>query len=73
MNLEPVTAEEADLTPTSGTVTIVDGVGSFTVSAVEDYLTEGDETFRALLRTGSIAGEIVAVSEIVTITDTSLG
>ncbi len=62
-----------DLLPfeTSGTLTLTNNVGSITVFANNDLLTEGDETFR--LRVFDDIGNIIANSNVITILDTSTG
>ena len=57
--------------PFNGSVTITNNGGSFTIIASEDAATEGTESFRVRLRTGSTSGTIVATSSVVTINDTS--
>lgn len=64
-------ASSADFVATSGTVTISGGSGSFTVTTVEDYSTEGNETFIVQLRTDSVGGTVVATTSALTISDTS--
>ena len=62
-----------DLLPfeTSGTLTLTNNVGSITVFANNDLLTEGDETFR--LRVFDDIGNVIANSNVITILDTSTG
>jgi hypothetical protein len=55
-----------------GSVTITSNSGSFAVVLSNDLTTEGAESFRANLRTGSTAGTIVATSATVAVADTSL-
>jgi hypothetical protein len=55
----------------SGSVTITNNSGSFTLNAAADSFTEGAETFRANLRTGSIEGPFVAFSNFIGIADFS--
>jgi hypothetical protein len=55
----------------TGSVTINNNTGTFTRSARADQLTEGLETFRIRLRTGSTSGTIVATSNSISIADTS--
>lgn len=62
----------ADFSTTEGNFLISNNVGSFTVTTAADATTEGSQTFRVYLRTGSTTGTIVANSGIVTINDTSL-
>jgi hypothetical protein len=56
----------------SGPVNIVSGAGSFTRTLANDLLTEGPETIRMNLRTGSTVGTIVTASITVTVLDTSI-
>lgn len=62
----------ADFSAISGSFTINSNVGSFTVSAVADYLTEGSEGFGYLIRTGSTSGTIVLSVTGFGVADTSL-
>jgi hypothetical protein len=62
----------ASAVSSGGSVTITNGSGSFSVTLNNDASTEGAETFRARLRTGSTSGTIVATSSTVTINDTSV-
>lgn len=57
---------------TQGTVTINNSFASFNRTLSNDVTTEGTESFRIQLRTTSSSGTIVANSQIVTISDTSL-
>lgn len=56
----------------SGSVTINNNAGSFTVTPKTDFTTEGSTNFSASLRTNSITGTVVANSSSVTINDTSI-
>jgi hypothetical protein len=56
----------------NGTFVITSGTGSFIVSPTADVTTEGAETFTVSIRTGSIAGPIVATSSAITVNDTSI-
>jgi hypothetical protein len=56
----------------NGTTTINNNIGSIiTRTLTNDTTTEGTESFAIQLRTGSLSGPIVAVSDTVTINDTS--
>ena len=55
-----------------GSVTITSNSGSFAVVLSNDTTTEGAESFRANLRTGSTTGTVVATSATVTVADTSV-
>jgi hypothetical protein len=57
----------------SGTVAITGNTGSFANTLRNDTALEGYEFFIAQLRTDSITGTIVAVSENIRVTDTSTG
>lgn len=61
-----------DFATSTGTVTITNNSGNFTVTPTADARTEGAETFTASLRTGNASGQVVATSMPVTINDTSL-
>jgi hypothetical protein len=69
--LYPVTAERNEINVSSGSIAVTNGGGSFTLSALNDFLTEGPEIFKIRLRTGSVTGPIIATSDEITITDTS--
>ena len=56
----------------SGSVSITTNTGSITVTTSNDSVTEGGEYYHVNLRTGSVAGPIVATSSDVLINDTSL-
>lgn len=56
----------------NGTVTINSNSGTISRSLVADFTTEGSETIILQLRTGSVAGPIVATSTTVTVTDSSI-
>ena len=58
---------------TSGSVTITGNAASFTTTVKNDIVPEGYEYYIVQLRTDSIAGEIVAVSQNIAIIDTSTG
>lgn len=68
----PGTSRDADFQFTSGNIVMNNGSGTFSVTAVADTTTEGDELFNITLRTGSGAGPIVYTSADYTINDTSL-
>jgi hypothetical protein len=57
----------------SGSVNIIGNAASFTTTVKNDTTLEGYEFFIAQLRTDSITGTIVAVSENIRVTDTSTG
>jgi Concanavalin A-like lectin/glucanases superfamily len=69
--VENTTTSDADFSEIHGSVNMMKGIASFTVSPVADNLTEGAETFYVALRTGSITGPMVAYSSSVTVNDTS--
>jgi hypothetical protein len=56
----------------AGSFTISANTGTYSVTALTDYLTEGSETFTTQVRTGSVTGTVVATSNTITISDTSL-
>lgn len=61
-----------DVSPLSGSINLIAGNSTVTVTASSDLTTEGSETFRIQLRTESISGPIVATSSSVTVNDTSV-
>ena len=66
----------ADFTAVSGSFLNSSGTassssGTFTITALADSLTEGDETFKLEIRIGSITGTVVLVSPTITVVDTS--
>jgi len=65
------TTSSQDFVSDSGSFTITNNLGSFTLSTVADLTTEGNQTFRIQLRKGSTSGDIVATSNLITIIDTS--
>ena len=65
------TTAAADFSASSGSFTISSGTGSFSVSPVADYSTEGAQTFQAEVRTVSTSGTVVVTSSSVTVNDTS--
>lgn len=56
-----------------GTVEINGNIGSIVMNLSNDENFEGDENIQVSLRTVSLSGEVVAVSELVTVSDTSRG
>lgn len=56
----------------TGSFTISANTGTYSVTALTDYLTEGSETFTTQVRTVSVSGTVVATSNTITISDTSL-
>lgn len=67
------TTSSGDFQATSGsfTTSTLNGNGTFTVTTIIDYLTEGAQTFQVQVREGSIGGTVLAVSAPTTINDTS--
>lgn len=61
-----------DFGTASGSFSITSNTGSFSVSPSADVTTEGAETFTVSVRSVSITGTVLATSESITITDTSL-
>ena len=66
------TTDAADFSASSGSFTVTAGSGTFSITPVADLTTEGAQTFTVSVRTGSVAGTIVATSASVTVNDTSL-
>ena len=69
--IESSETNSSDFSSVSGNFSIDEGVGSFTVSPLEDNLTEGVETFTVAIRTGSTNGTKVAETGSISINDTS--
>lgn len=65
------TSSNADFSSISGSFSINSNAGSFSVSPVADSTTEGAQTFRVRIRTGSTSGPIVDTTSFITINDTS--
>lgn len=67
------TTTNADFSAVSGsfTTSTLNGSGSFTVTPIVDYTTEGAETFQVQIREGSTAGTVLVTSASVTVNDTS--
>lgn len=59
-----------DFVNTSGSFTVTSGVGSFTITTIDDSTVEGSETFTVELRTGSIAGTVRDTTDTITIFET---
>lgn len=59
-------------TPTTGSFTITNGIGTVTLTLSNDTTTEGTEQFIFQVRTENTSGEIVAFSPTITINDTSI-
>jgi hypothetical protein len=67
------TTDNGDFTATSGsfTTSALNGSGSFNITTVNDFVTEGAQTFQVQVREGSIGGTVLVTSASVTINDTS--
>jgi hypothetical protein len=65
---------DADFSAVSGsfTTSTLNGSGSFSVTAVSDFLSEGPEYYQVQVRTGSTAGTVILTSNGQTINDTSV-
>jgi hypothetical protein len=70
-SINHITTASADFSASSGSFTITDNVGSFTVTTVADVTTEGSQTFTVSVL-GTATGPVVATSSTITINDTSL-
>jgi hypothetical protein len=66
------TALTNDFVAGSGTFTITNNTGQFTIGPTADLTTEGPETFTVSVKIGSITGTVVASTNIQTINDTSV-
>jgi len=67
-----ITTVDADFDAVSGSFTIADGRGTFSVPASDDRTTEGSQTFSVSVRAGSITGPVLSITRTFTINDTSL-
>lgn len=65
---------DADFSAVSGsfTTSTLNGSGTFSVTAVADFLTEGPQYYQVEIRTGSISGPVILTSNAQTVTDTSI-
>jgi hypothetical protein len=73
------TTANADFSAVSGSFVVSgstggidNGSGSFNITPVFDYTTEGAQTFQVQVRSGSTSGPVIITSNSVTINDTSL-
>jgi hypothetical protein len=69
--VDHISSATADFSAENGSVVTSFGEASVNITATADITTEGPQTFRIQVRTGSITGPVVATSPIVTINDTS--
>jgi len=67
-----ITTVNADFLNSNGSFLITNNTGSFSITTIIDFATEGNETFTVSIRSGSISGDALATSSTVTIIDTSL-
>jgi len=67
------TTTDADFVSTSGSFTITNDRGLFDVNTTADKATEGTQNFRIQLRLDSTSGTVIGTSDLVPITDTSIG
>jgi hypothetical protein len=67
-----VETNSVDFGTASGSFTITNSSGTFSVTPTADATTEGSETFTVSVRSSSISGTVLATSASVTINDTSL-
>lgn len=72
------TTSNADFSAVSGSFTVSgstggldNGSGTFSVTTVPDYLTEGNQEFTVSVRSGSIAGTVIVTSDSTTLVDSS--
>lgn len=65
---------DADFSPFNGsfTTSTLNGEGTFSVNAVADRLTEGQQTYQVQVRSGSISGPVILTSNAQSINDISL-
>lgn len=65
------TAENGSFSVTGGTPSLDGGSGSFNITTVNDYSTEGAQTFTVSIRSGSVSGTVLVTSSSITVNDTS--
>jgi hypothetical protein len=76
-SINHITTAAADFSAENGSFTIAgggaqdNGTGTLSVTALNDFVTEGAQTFTVSVRTGSVSGTILATSSTVTVNDTS--
>ena len=64
-------SESNDFDSTSGSFVVSSNAGSFSVPVTSDLTTEGSQTFKVQIRTGSTSGTVVGTTTAITINDTS--
>lgn len=67
-----ISSTSLDFKETSGSFTVTNGNGNFLIRPRIDNLSEGNETFKVQIRSGSINGPVVTTSDIITVLDTSV-
>jgi len=65
--IEHISTAHSDFTNNSGTVVIANSKGSFTISPIQDFAKETDETFTISIRSGSITGPVITTSDTITL------
>ncbi len=76
-SINHITTAAADFSAENGSFSLTgggaqdNGTGSFSVTALNDFVTEGAQTFTVSVRSGSITGTVLATSSTVTVNDTS--
>lgn len=70
--INSTTTNISDFSSLSGSFTVTSNSGSFSITPLEDVLTEGIETFTVSIRSDSITGIELIRSQVITINDTSV-
>jgi hypothetical protein len=76
-SINHISTAAADFSAENGSFSITgggaqdNGTGSFSVTALNDFVTEGAQTFTVSVRSGSVSGTVLATSSTVTVNDTS--
>jgi len=72
--IQNLSTSNADFSSVSGSfaTSTLNGTGSFNITTVNDFTTEGTQTFQIQIREGSISGTVLVTSSIIAINDTSL-
>ena len=66
----PISASNFRSNSLSGTVSVINGFANISLDTVP-YALEGNKSFVIKIRTGSVTGEVLAVSPTITLQDTS--
>jgi hypothetical protein len=65
--IKNITTSDSDFTAVSGSFSVTNGIGTFSVLPIAEPIFDPDETFQIEIRTGSISGPVQVTSDIVTV------